>query len=196
MSLVSSAVNSPYRGTGRRLSPGELIGHGRAYLTRCGLPADSEDVALQVGYTLALVGPSASLQDDLKARLARPKPEPEPEPEPEPDRKRAWGLGRTARLELRLSPHERDALAAMAAIRGESVAEYIRDAAAHHLATDEVLMREREQALRVRRLDATPERPKPEPSEQDWEAMAERAKDSRERWRAASARLRSLRDGA
>ena len=31
--------------------------------------------------------------------------------------------------------------------------------------------------------------------ELDLEAMAERVKDSRERWRAASARLRSLRDG-
>jgi len=57
------------------------------------------------------------------------------------------------------------------------------------------MMREREQALRVRRLDQTPERPKATPPvEQDFASILERAKEARERFKASSARLRNLRD--
>jgi hypothetical protein len=97
-------------------------------------------------------------------------------------------------MELRFSPEEKEAFATMAAARGESVGEYVRESAALHLAHDEVMLRERQQAVRVRRLDQTPARPKPTPVDQDWNATAERANEARERLRVGSALLRTLRN--
>ena len=68
----------------------------------------------------------------------------------------------------------------MAAARGESVGEYVRNAAAHHLAYDEVMMRERAQGLHVRRLDDARDRVKPTVSlnPQDAAARIEHAKEA------------------
>jgi len=133
---------------GPRLSSFELMRHGRAYLAQHGLPTDVQGLALEVGYTLALVGPSSSWRESLRERFAVPdKPEPEPQPE---KRKRPWGQGRKARLELRLSPEEREAFAAVAETRGVSVAEYVRDAAAQRLA--EARVQEKRLTLRPRPL--------------------------------------------
>jgi len=91
---------------------------------------------------------------------------------------RPYGLGRTAWMELRLSPEEKAAFATMAAARGESVGEYVRDAAAHHLAYDEVMMRERTQELRVRRLDQPRAKHTASIDPQDVLTRIERAKES------------------
>ena len=151
MSLVVAGIG-PHAATRGRLSASELVRHGRDYLSKLRLPA-GDDVALEVGYTLALVGPSRSLRQSLAARLTpAPEPVPLPDPDPVPVRdKRGWGKGKTARLELRLSPRERAEFAAMAKTRGESVAEYVREAAQQHLAYDVVLQKEKQQELRGRR---------------------------------------------
>jgi hypothetical protein len=133
LSLVVAGLNRAIR---RRLDPFELMRHGRGYLSQHGLRGD-DDVALEVGVTLATVGGNATLLESLRERLTIREPDelgggpalPAAETAQSKPHKGPWGREQTARLEVRLSRQEREALSVMAETRGESVSQYVRNAA-------------------------------------------------------------------
>lgn len=82
LGLVSTLPSAP------TVNAAEMMRVGRAWMLKHRLPEPTPEVAGEVGYLLALVGPSAQLLAHAKTRLQIPESPPEAEPEAEADYER------------------------------------------------------------------------------------------------------------